>query len=86
MKYMIFPIQGELKVSEPEGDQDGRIKTLTLMLAKGASTFEGELDAYTTGWNSHEPERTFDDAKSGERLAYQHWLDTMPQVSISGCR
>ena len=81
MKYMIFSIQGELKVSETEGDQDGRIKTLTLMPATGASTFEGELDAYTTGWNSHEPERTFDDAKSGERLAYQHWLDTMPQVS-----
>jgi len=86
MKYMIFPIQGELKVSETEGDQAGRIKTLTLMPAKGASTFEGELDAYTTGWNSHEPKGTFDDARSGERHAYQRWLDTMPQVSISGCR
>lgn len=82
MKYMVFPTQGEVEVSAANTEGSSN-KALTLSPKNGATDFEAELDAYTSGWQSHEPEGSFDDAEKAEQLAYQRWLNTMPPVGTA---
>jgi mannosylglycerate hydrolase MGH1-like protein len=83
MKYMLLPIDGDLHTSRTTSSDGAGTKVLTVQAAHDADTFEAELDAYTSGWNAHDVEGTFDDAQRKEQLAFQRWLDTMPKVDAA---
>jgi putative isomerase len=80
MKYMLLPIDGDVHTSS--GDGVGT-KVLTVRAAHDADTFEAELDTYTSGWNAHGTEGSFDEAQQKEQVAFQRWLDTMPKVDAA---
>jgi len=80
MKYMIFPIKGRLDQSSVGKNVGPTEHTISLSPADNAEDFEAELDAYTSGWNAHETEGSFDEAQAAERLAYEQWLSKMPKV------
>jgi len=78
MKYMLFPIKGHLKTSTTlTGDHS---PILNLSGTSGVEAFETELDAYTSVWQAHAADGTFEEAKLAERVAYSKWLTTMPAV------
>src|ERR1700733_8075640 len=79
MKYMLLPIDGDVHTSSATSGDGAGTKVLTVQAAHDADTFEAELDAYTSGWNAHGVEETFDNAQSNEQLAFQRWLETMPK-------
>jgi glycogen debranching enzyme len=83
MKYMVFPIQGSLDVSSLPNTEGDSYRALTFSPTNGATDFEAELDSYTTGWQSHNPQGSFDDAEKAEQFAYQQWLSTMLAVSAA---
>jgi putative isomerase len=80
MKYMLLPMDGEIHTSSTTSGGGAGAKVLTVQAAHDADTFEAELDAYTSGWNAHDVEGTFDNAQRNEQVAFQRWLDTMPKV------
>src|ERR1700733_2533022 len=80
MKYMLLPIDGDVHTSNIASRDGAGTKVLTVQAAHDADTFEAELDAYTSGWNAHGTEGSFDEAQRKEQLAFQRWLDTMPKV------
>ena len=83
MKYMLLPIDGEIHTSSTMNGGGAGTKVLTVQAAHDADTFEAELDAYTSGWNAHSTEGSFDEVQRKERVAFQRWLDTMPRVDAA---
>jgi putative isomerase len=83
MKYMLLPIDGDVHTSGATSGDGAGTKVLTVQAAHDAATFEAELDAYTSGWNAHGAEGSFDAAQRNEQLAFQRWLDTMPKVDAA---
>jgi glycogen debranching enzyme len=80
MKYMLLPVDGHIGTLTITSVQGVRANILTLQGAQNTNTFEIELDAYTSGWDPHAVEGTFNEAQRTEQLAFQRWLDTMPTV------
>jgi putative isomerase len=83
MKYMLLPIDGDVHTSGSTSGDGAGTNVLTVQAAHDADTFEAELDAYTSGWNGHGAEVSFDEAQRKEQLAFQRWLDTMPKVDAA---
>jgi hypothetical protein len=83
VKYMLLPIDGGVHISSTTSSDGARANVLTVQAAHDADTFEAELDAYTSGWNAHGAEGTFDEAQRKEQIAFQRWLDTLPKVDAA---
>lgn len=80
MKYMVFPIRGDIDASTIRDNQGNQMQVLSLRPVNGATTFETELDAYTSGWKSHPSEGSFDEIENNDQLVYRQWLNNMPEV------
>jgi putative isomerase len=83
MKYMLLPIDGYIHTSTITSGEGTRAKILTVQPAQDTDAFEAELDAYTSGWDAHGVEGTFDQAQRKEQLAFQRWLNAMPKVDAN---
>jgi putative isomerase len=83
MKYMLLPIDGQIETSTITSAEGAKTHLISVHATQSTGTFETELDAYTSGWNAHGVDGTFDEAERNEQLAYQGWLSTMPQVDAA---
>jgi hypothetical protein len=82
MKYMLLPVDGRIHTSTVANGEGAQASVLTVEQAQ-TGTFEAELDAYTSGWNAHGVEGRFDEVQRNEQLAFQEWLNTMPEVNAA---
>jgi putative isomerase len=80
MKYMLSPLHGSIEESMRVGDNPERGAIVTLGGASKEETFDDELDAYISVWNSRPSEETFDQVQQAEQAAWSAWLRTMPPV------
>jgi hypothetical protein len=80
MKYMLLPINGQIRTSRTTSGEGARENVLTAQPAQNTDAFEAELDAYVSSWDPHAVEGTFDQAQRKEQLVFQRWLNTMPAV------
>ena len=83
MKYMLLLIDGDVHTTSSTSGGGAGANVLAVQAAHDADTFEAELDAYTSGWNTHGIEGSFDEAQGKEQVAFQRWLDAMPKVDAA---
>jgi hypothetical protein len=80
--FMLLPVDGRIHTSTVANGEGARASVLTVEQAQ-TDTFEAELDAYTSGWNAHGVEGSFDEVQRNEQLAFQKWLNTMPEINAA---
>jgi putative isomerase len=83
MKYTLWPLAGLLDKDMKRGEDGHSNLTMTFGAALNSDIFEAEIDAYTSAWQSHKTEGTFDEAEKGEREEYNAWLKKMPEVGAT---
>jgi putative isomerase len=79
-KYMLWPVAGKLEMDAPWTGTGSEHVVATFAPQHRSDDYEGEIDAYTSVWEPHEKQGTFDEVRAKEARVYSDWLNTMPSV------